>query len=594
MLRSRILGTIAAIVALAPGAHAQTRMLRSPSVSADQIAFAYAQNIWIVPRSGGVARRLTSFQGTTENPKLSPDGKWVAFSGTYGGNTDVYVVPSAGGMPKRLTWNTAPDVVQGWTPDGARILFASTRETNGPTPSPRFYTVALTGGPEEALPVNRAYQGRLSPDGRRLAYRMNPSWDEERRNYRGGQNRPIWIADLKTLDVETPPWTDSKDMEPAWLGDVVHFISDRDGVANVWAYDTKSKKLKQETDFSDFDVKMLDAGAGVVVFEQAGYIHELDPKTGKQHVVDITVNGDFPWMMPEWKEVSSRIATMALSPTGKRAAVEARGEIFTIPAEKGDVRDITNSSGSAERDPAWSPDGKWLSYFSDKSGEYELVIESQEGITPPRSVKLPNHKHYYTPQWSPDGKKLLYTDTDLKLWVLDVASGQAKVVGNDPWMVPARTMNPVWSPDSKWIAYVKHLNSLYKAVIVVNAESGQAKQLTDGMSDATWPAWDASGKYLWFLASTDFALKSQWLDMTNYDHEENFALYVTILKKGEPTPFAPESDEETGVPAAPAGGRGGRGGAGVAAEGGGAMAERAAAPRAPVNVDIDFDGIAER
>ena len=201
---------------------------------------------------------------------------------------------------------------------------------------------------------------------------MNNSWDEERRNYRGGQNRPIWIVDLKTYDLVSPPWTDSKDMDPVWVGDTVYFISDRDGVANVWSYDTKAKKLAQVTKFTDFDVKTLDAGAGAVVFEQAGYIHELDPKSGQEHVVNITATGDFPWMMPRWEDVTSRMTNMALSPTGKRVVVEARGEIFTIPAEKGDVRNLTNSSGSAERDPAWSPDGKFVSYFSDKSGEYKL------------------------------------------------------------------------------------------------------------------------------------------------------------------------------------------------------------------------------
>jgi tricorn protease len=601
MIRIRSLHALAALAFFAGSAEAQTstqtpaqtRMLRSPSVSATQIAFAYAQNIWIVDRAGGAARRLTSFQGTTENPKLSPDGKWVAFSGEYGGNVDVYVVPAEGGEPKRLTWNSAGDVVQGWTPDGSKIVFASTRETNGPTPAPKFYTVPAAGGVEEAMPMPRAFQGRISPDGKRVAYRMNNSWDEERRNYRGGKNRPIWIVDLKTLDLESPPWKDSKDMEPAWLGDVVYFISDRDGVANVWSFDTKSKKLAQVTDFSDYDVKTLDAGAGAVVFEQAGYIHEYDAKTDKEHVVKITAAGDFPWMMPQWKDVSARVAAMALSPTGKRAVVEARGEIFTIPADKGDVRNLTNSSGSAERDPAWSPDGKQLSYFSDKSGEYKLYIEAQDGLTPPREITLPNHKHYYTPAWSPDGKKILYTDTDLKLWVLDVATAQAKIVGEDPWMVPTRTMNPVWSPDSKWIAYVKHLNSLYKVIVAYNLETGKTQQVTDGLADASWPAFDASGKYLWFLASTDFGLKSQWLDMSNYDHEENFGLYFAILSKNDASPFLPESDEETGAPApaAGAGGRGGRGGAG------GEAADAAAAPvanRSTPNVNIDFDGLQSR
>jgi tricorn protease len=572
-------------------------MLRSPSVSSSHIAFAYAQNIWVVERAGGIARRLTSFQGTTENPKLSPDGKLVAFSAEYGGNVDVYVMPVQGGEPKRLTWHTGADVVQGWTPDGTKIVFASNRETNGPNAAPKFYTVPVAGGVEQAMPMNRAYQGKVSPDGARVAYRMNNSWDEERRNYRGGQNRPVWIVDLKTLDLVTPPWTDSKDMDPVWVGDAVYFLSDRDGVSNVWSYDTKSKKLGQVTDFSDFDVKTLDAGGGAVVFEQAGYVHELDPKSGKHHVVNITAAGDFPWMMAQWKDVSARISNMALSPTGKRAAVEARGEIFTIPADKGDVRNLSNSSGSAERDPSWSPDGRFVSYFSDKSGEYKLVIASQDGITPPREIAL-NNKHYYTPEWSPDGKKILFHDTDLKLWVLDVATGQSKVVGDDPWMVPARTMNPTWSPDSRWIAYVKHLNSLYKAVVVYNVETGLTKQVTDGLADTQWPAWDASGKYLWFLASTDYGLKSQWLDMSNYGHEENFALYLAVLNKNDPSPLLPESDEETGMPA-PGGGGGGRGGRGG---GGGAAPDSTGAPaverpipsRAPVTVTIDFDGLANR
>ena len=304
-------------------------------------------------------------------------------------------------------------------------------------------------------------------------------------------------------------------------------------------------------------------------------------------------------MMPRWEDVTSRMTNLVLSPTGKRVAAEARGEIFTIPAEKGDVRNLTHSSGSAERDPAWSPDGKFVSYFSDKSGEYQLVIEAQDGLTPPRAIALPKPTHYYTPSWSPDSKKLVYTDTNLKVWVLDVASGQAKVIGSDPWMVPSRTLNPVWSPDSKWVAYSSRLQSLYHAIFVSNVETGEVKQVTDGLADAVWPAWDASGKYLWFLASTDFGLKSQWLDMTSYDHEENFGLYFAVLKKGEPSPLKPESDEDHGVgtggPATPGGGRGGRGGAAPAE---GAQAETPAAPapapRTPVTVQIDFDGIQQR
>jgi tricorn protease len=436
---------------------------------------------------------------------------------------------------------------------------------------------------------------------------MNSSWDEERRNYRGGQNRPIWIVDLKTYDLVSPPWTDSKDMDPVWVGDTVYFISDRDGVANVWSYESKTKKLAQVTKFTDFDVKTMDAGAGVVVFEQAGQIHELDPKSGRTKAVSITARGDFPWMMPRWEDVTARMSNIALSPTGRRVVVEARGEIFTIPAEKGDIRNITNTSGAAERAPAWSPDGKWVSYFSDKSGEYKLVIEAQDGLQPPREIAIQNPKHYYTPSWSPDSKKLLYSDTDLNVWVMDIASGQAKKVGQDPWMVPRRTLHPTWSPDSKWVAYASRLNSLYRAIFVSNVETGETKQVTDGLADVMYPVFDSGGKYLWFLASTNLGLGSQWLDMTSYDREETFGLYFAVLKKGEPSPLLPESDEDRGVGSAPPGppGGGGRGG-GRGGQGGGAGETGAAgeqeesreqtprAPRTPVTVQIDFEGLQQR
>ncbi len=584
----------------------QTRLLRSPTISATQIAFTYANNVWVVERGGGVARRVTSFQGQTTNPHFSPDGKWIAFTGEYAGNADVYIVAAEGGEPRRLTWHPGADTVQGWTPDGKNVMFASGRASAAPSAAPRFWTVPLEGGVEQPMTLPRAYQGKVSADGSHIAYRLNNSWDEERRNYRGGQNRPIWIVDTKTYDLVTPPWTDSKDVDPVWVGDSVYFLSDRDGVANVWSFEPRAKKLTQVTRFTDFDVKALDSGAGAIVFEQAGYIHELDPKSGKSSVVNIRATGDFPWMMPRWEDVTGRITSIVLSPTGKRIAAEARGEIFTIPAEKGDVRNLSHSSGSAERDPAWSPDGKYLSYFSDKSGEYKLVLETPDGLTPPREIALDKPAHYYTPSWSPDSKKIVFTDTNLHVWVLDVESGKAKIVGQDPWMVPQRTLNPVWSPDSKWIAYASRLKSLYHAVFVSNVDTGETKQVTDGLADAVWPAWDASGKYLWFLASTDFGLRSQWLDMTSYDREENFGLYLAVLKRGEPSPLLPESDEDAGVGSRPPT-SGQTPNACTARRGGGAAAggdanqdqpadqpAGPARPRTPATVQIDFDGLQQR
>ena len=586
MLR-RFVFTAAALSCPALSVAAQeTLLLRQPTVSERHIAFAYASNIWIVDRSGGQARRLTSFQGTSAQPKLSPDGRTVAFTGTYAGNADVYTVPVDGGEPTRLTWHPGADGVTGWTPDGKRVVFTSARQTHAPSPAPRFWTVGTEGGPETVMAMPRAFQGHINGSGSHVAYRMASSWDDERRNYRGGQNKPIWVLDLKSYGLDTIPRpVNSKELDPAWVGDDVFFISDRDGVQNVWKYDGRTKAVTQMTRFTDFDVKTMDAGAGMVVFEQAGRLHLLDPKTARATPVSVTVRGDFPWMMPQWKDVSTRVTGIALSPTGKRAIVEARGEIFTIPAEKGDVRNLTHSSGSAERAPIWSPDGRSVGWFSDGTGEYKLMIAPQDGQGEPRAIALPGMSFAYTPAWSPDSRKILFTDVGLKLWVVDVATGASKKYDGDPYMNPQRSMDPVWSPDSKWIAFTRRLPSLYRAIVVLNAETGEQKQITDGLADATSPAWDASGKYLWFLGSTDFALRSQWLDMTSYQRPRTNALYVAVLKASEPTPFTPESDDEPAVPTpapAPA----------VAATPG-APAAPPVTPRTPV-VTIDFENLARR
>lgn len=572
----RLIAVLTVAALAAPVSAQQTLFLRQPTVSERHIAFAYANNIWVVDRAGGAARRLTSFPGGSSEPQLSPDGRLVAFTGSYAGNADVYVVPVDGGEPKRLTWHPGGDNAAGWTPDGRRVVFTSGRASHAPNGVPRFWTVSVDGGAEEALAIPRAFQGKISPDGGRIAFRMPSAWDEERRNYRGGQNKAIWVTDLKTWATDTIARpVNSKELDPVWIGDDVYFISDRDDVQNVWKY-TRARQLTQVTRFRDFDVKTLGAGAGVLVFEQAGRIHQYDPASGRTTVVPITVRGDFPWMMPQWKDVTSRMTNLALSPTGKRALVEARGEVFSIPADKGDVRNLTHNSGTAERLPTWSPDGQSIAWFSDASGEYQLVVSSQDGITSRREIALPGMSFPYMAQWSPDSRKLSFVDTHLKLWVVDIAAGTARKFDGDPHMVPERSMNPVWSPDSRWIAFAKRLPTYYRVIVALDVESGRQVQLTDGMADATSPAWDASGKYLWFLASTNHALRSQWLDMTNYERPRTHALYVAVLKAGEPTPFTPESDDE---PAAaqrtPAG-------------------ERSGAPSAAPTVTIDVDGIARR
>ncbi len=569
---------------LADSLVAQTRLLRQPTVSRNHIAFSYANNIWVTGRDGGDARRLTSFQGLTMLPKLSPDGSMVAFTGQYGGNSDVYVVPVSGGEPRRLTWHPGGDMVQGWSPDGRRIVFSSAREAAPSGNVPKFWSVSVEGDVATSLPMPRAWQGKYSPDGQRFAYRMANSWDDEWRNYRGGQNRPIWIMNLGTYEIETPPWTDSKDIDPVWVGDVVYFISDRDWCANVWSYNTTTRALTQVTRFTDLDVKSIDAGGGVVVFEQAGYVHMLDPNTQQHRRLDITARGDFPWLVPRWEDVTSRMTNIALSPTGQRAVVEARGEVFTIPASKGDWRNLTRTAGAAERTPAWSPDGKTVSYFSDASGEYQLMLAPADGLGETRAISLPDPSFYYTPQWSPDGQKLLFTDTHLNVWMVDIESGISTKVDTDAYMVPDRSLNPVWSPDSKWIAYAKRLPTQLRAIFVYDLLNSRVRQVTDGLSDANSPAWDANGKFLYFLASTNFALNTGWLDMTSYERPVTRAVYLAVLSRSEPSPLPPESDEDPGMMTAVRD----TSARGTAGNGAGSSASRTP------TVTIDFDGLQNR
>lgn len=573
MKRWAIVFALVALVVLAPSSGtAQTLLLRQPTVSERHIAFAYANNIWIVDRAGGDARRLTSFQGATSNPHLSPDGKLVAFTGQYGGNLDVYVVPVEGGEPRRLTWHPMPDEVVGWSPDGRRVVFSSGR-SSGPAGITKFWTVAVAGGAEEALIIPRGSEGSYSPDGRHFAYVMPNFWDPEWRNYRGGQTRPIWIFDMASHEVVTPPWTDSRDVSPVWIGEKVFFLSDRDWGMNIWSYDTRSKQLAQVTRLSEYDIKTMSAGGGAIVFEYGGRIHRLDPATGRHQPVPITVRGDFPWLTPQWKSVQNLIFNAAVSPTGKRVVFEARGDVFSVPAEKGDWRNLTATPGVAERNPAWSPDGRWISYFSDRSGEYRLVIAAADGAAPPREITLPKPTFYFTPAWSPDSKKLLFTDAGLTLWVVDVATGKATEADRDTYMVPERSMNPVWSPDSRWIAYAKRLDSQLRAIYIYELGTGTVRQVTDGMADAVWPAWDASGKYLYYLGSTNFGLNTGWLEMQSYERPVTRSIYLTVLSKGEPSPLLPESDEE------------------VVAD---TTKPKPPAAAGAVTVNIDFDGLAGR
>ncbi len=532
----------AVVAAAGPAAAQEARLLRMPDVSAEMVAFVHAGDVWVADRDGGEARRLTTHEGFESAPKFSPDGRQVAFSGNYDGNLDVYVVDVGGGEPRRLTWHPGFDVVRGWTPDGARVVFASGRETV-PRSQPKLWTIGLQGGLPEALPLPRAAAGALSPDGKRLAYQLVDPWEAEWRNYRGGQAQPIRVVDLATLAVTKLPWDGSNDLAPVWLGGTIFFLSDRDLAMNVWAYDVATGAVSQRTHFKEFDCKNLGGGAGRLVFENGGRLYALDAAGGEPRPVTVTLNSDFPWARPHWEDVAKLITDMALSPAGKRVAFEARGEIFTVPAEKGDIRNLTNSPGAADRAPAWSPDGRLLSWFSDESGEYQLVIADQFGGNR-RTVPLPKPTFYYTPRWSPDSKHLAFGDADRVLWVVDAASGKSTRIDDEGFACPERNIAPVWSPDSRWIAYTKRLTSQFNTVCVYSLDTGKSTRIADGLADAVSPAWDASGKYLAFLASTDYGLNVGWLDMSSYNQPLNRSLYLAVLAKDEPSPLKPQSDDE--------------------------------------------------
>lgn len=538
-----LLALLALTMLIDPALSQDTRLVRQPDISETNIVFTYANDIWIVNQNGGSARRITSFQGVESNPCFSPDGKMVAFTGEYDGNLDVYVVPAEGGTPERLTWHPGSDIVRGWSADGAQVIFASGR-TSAPVPYDRFWKVSLNGGLPEALPIPRVHKGQFSPDGDYFAYQQINLSDDEWRNYRGGQARPIWLMDMNDYSVTELPWNGSNDQNPVWIDDTIYFLSDRDHAMNIYSYDLSEKELNQVTSYAEYDVKELSSGGGLLVYEYGGFIYKLDPQTGNDQKVSVSVKGDFPWARPHWENVGKQITNASLSPNGVRALVQARGEIFTLPTDKGNYRNLTNSSNAADRHPAWAPDGEHIAWFSDKNGEYSLMIGTQDGLEEPREIKIPDPTFFYRTAWSPDSEKILFTDEELNLYYMEVKSGDITKVDTDTYAHPQRTLDPVWSPDSEWIAYAKRLENQFHVIKVHNLEEDRSYQITDGLSDATSPAWDASGKYLFFLASTNFALNTGWLDMSSYDRPVEQGIYFAVLQSDEPSPLLPESDEE--------------------------------------------------
>ncbi len=534
------------IVLSGSGLYAQgTMLLRQPTMSDNDVVFIYANDLWKAPNTGGKAIRLTTNEGYEFAPHFSDDGKWLAFSAQYDGNTDVYVMSANGGVPKRLTFHPGTDEVQGWTPAG-EVLFRSNRNAH-PTKTSQLYIVSTEGSFPKAILDIRAAYGEVSPDGKYLAYTPITSWDPEWRNYRGGQAMPIWIVDMKTKAlVRTPQLDKERHLYPVWIGEKVYYLSERDYVSNIWSFDLNTKQEEQITFHKKFDVKSLDAAGNMIVYEQGGYLHTINPETKESNQLAIDVAGDLNFSRERWDDVNANNVTNPnLSPNGKRAIFEYRGDIFTFPKEEGSWRNITQSSGVADRFPIWSPTGEKVAWFSDASGEYQLIVADQFGDNK-KTYALDNPTFYFTPDWSPDGKMISYTDTDYNLWYITLADGKVRKVDTDGYAHPNRTMNPTWSPDSRYIAYEKQQDSHFKAIFIYDTQSNKSHQLSDPLADATSPVWDASGEYLYFLASTDYGLNSGWLDMSSYDPSVSRSLYAAVLSESGKAPNIPASDEEKG------------------------------------------------
>lgn len=518
-------------------------MLQRPAISKDQIVFTYAGDLWRVPRSGGDAVRLTNAPGLETGAIFSPDGATVAFLGQHDGNFDIYTVPASGGVPKRITHHPGRDEPVAFTPDGKRILFQSTRTS--PSRASKLFLIGVDGGPESEVPLPMAHWGSFSADGKRLAYTpLAPAFEAWKR-YRGGRTSAIWLADLADSSIEKIPRENSNDYFPMWSGGRIYFLSDRNGPMTLFSYDIKSKQVAQAIKNSGFDYKSASLGPDAIVLDHFDRIETYDLRSGKVTPLNIRLTGDLPGVRPHFAKAAQFIQSYGLSPSGARAVFEARGEILTVPAEKGDIRNLTNTPGIAERMPAWSPGGQKIAWFSDESGEYQLHIAPQNGLGAVEKIDTGLKSFLYNPQWSPDGKKILFRDAMTTLYVIDLASKQVTRIDSDYYDAPDRDdINPSWSPDSNWVVYSKYLKNRQRTVFVYSLAEQKSHQISDGMSDARHAAFDRDGRFLYFTASTNTGLSTGWLDMSSLERVTSRSVYVAVLRKEDPSPLAPESDEE--------------------------------------------------
>ncbi len=524
-----------------------TRLLNQPAVSGTHIAFIYAEDLWVANLDGSQPIRLTVDEGIESNPVFSPDGKLIAFSAQYDGNTDVFIIPLEGGIPVRLTWHPGADWVRGFTPDGMQVVFASQR-TTFTNRYHQLFTVPITGGFPSQIEIPNAWNGVYSPDGKRMAYSPIAPRYGQWKHYRGGTISTIWIFsfDDKSATKIPQPQEGCNDSDPMWIGNVIYFRSDRNGEFNLFAYDVVDKSIRQITQFKDFPVVNAGYGGGNLILEQSGYLHLVELGTGSTRKLPIGIAADLLELRSRYVKGNNYIRSAGISPSGSRVVFDFRGEIVTVPAEKGDARNISQTTGVHEKFPTWSPDGKHIAYFSDASGEYALHIKTQDGKENVNAMKLSGAGFYASPHWSPDSKQIAYVDNSRSLCVVDIATGASKKIDSDEVYSPGvfRELFGSWSADSKWIAYDKISETNFKRVYMYSVDQGKSFTVTDGLSNASEPKIDPSGKYLYFFASTDAGPVVNWFDQSNNDMRMSNSIYLVTLQKNTISPLAKESDEE--------------------------------------------------
>ncbi len=527
---------------------ADARLVAAPAITKGKIAFLYGGDVWIAQSDGSNPRRLTSHPGDETAPSFSPDGSLVAFSAAYDGNVDVYVIPVEGGEPRRLTWHPGDDVARGFTPEG-KVLFSSQRGVSSRRHS-RLYTVDPKGGAPEVLPVPSADKGAISPDGKFLAYTPLREAFHQWKNYRGGTASRIWVLKLADLSrVEIPkPHGGCNDTEPMWLGGQVYFLSDRDGEFNLYSYDPSTTKVAKHTGFTGFPIASASAGDGKVIHEQAGWIHVHDPGDDRSTRLRIPAAGDFAETRPRLASGAKYLRGSSVSPTGKRVAIEFRGEIVTVATKKGDPRDLTESPGAHDRSPAWSPDGGTVAYFSDATGEYVLVVRPADGKGAGKEYPLKGAGFYEKPRWSPDGSRIAYIDNARALFELELTTGTVKRIAAEAIYGPVKTLSYDWSPDSRWLAYTLTNKVGFQTLWLYGIEKGESHSVTGGLVEAGSPAFDAGGEFLYFLASTDAGPVKNWFELSFTDIRASSTIYLVALARKTPNPLLKENDEESQKP----------------------------------------------